>query len=96
MRNLLWLRWYQEQGVKQDHEDLLECLDHKVQVVAREFQERLEIQDQWVNQDIEDLMGHRENLDLMENLDLQALQESQDFQDLRVQEVFQDFQVYQD
>ncbi|KAF7650625.1 hypothetical protein LDENG_00122760 [Lucifuga dentata] len=63
MRSLALLEWCKEQGVKQDHEDLQGSLDHKVQAVLKEFQEKLENQDQWVNQDIEALMDHQENLD---------------------------------
>lgn len=96
MRNLVWLGWYQDQGENQDLGDLQGRLDLQVQPVAREFQERLEIQDQWVSQVIVDQMGCRENLDLMENLELQVPQENQDFQDLRVLEDSQDSQVTQD
>ncbi|KAG7236193.1 hypothetical protein INR49_001311 [Caranx melampygus] len=63
-----------------------------VQVVVRESQETLEIQDKWGSQVIEDQMGYQENLDLMENLDLQVPQENRDFQDLWVQEDSQDSQ----
>lgn len=49
--------------MKQDHEDIQDNLDNKVQVVLKEFQEKLENRDQWVNQVIEDLMDHQENLD---------------------------------
>lgn len=96
VRSLVWLGWYQDQGVRQDHEDLQDSLGHRAQVVVREFQERLEKQDKWVSRVTADQTGHQEKLDLMENLDLQVLQESQDFQDLWVQEDSQDFQVIQD
>lgn len=82
--------------MKQDHEEFQGHLDHKVQVVVREFQERLENQDKWVSQVLEDQMGHKENQELMEKLDLQVLQVNKDSQDLRVQEDSQDFQVVQD
>lgn len=82
--------------MKREHVDFQGRLDHKVQLVAREFPERLEIQDQWESQAIGDQRDHQEKLDLMENLDLQVQQENQDFQDLQEQEDSLDFQVIQD
>lgn len=54
--------------MSQDQEDLLGLLDHKAPVEHQVFQEMLENQDQWVSEDIEDLMDLQGNLEQMGSL----------------------------